>query len=249
MEAPTPFEVSGGTHTSDRTAGLHYAPARPTGITFVFAHGAGAGQRHPFMVTMATGLAARGLDVVTFDFPYVHAGRKLPDKAPVLESCFRAVCETARARIGAQPLVIGGKSMGGRIATHLGAQAAVADGQGTNVQDTDRRGADASGAMLRDTALRGIVALGYPLHPPGKPAQLRTSHLPQIQVPVLIVQGDRDAFGSPDELRPFVETMPVPVTLHVIPGGDHSFVSKAIPRAAVYETIGDVVAAWLSRLA
>ena len=160
------------------TTVIHYPADEPRGVLFVFAHGAGAGQRHPFMTGVARGLAARGIDVVTFDFPYMHARRGAPDKAPVLEACFRAVIDAARARDGMQRhrLFIGGKSMGGRMATHLGAQ-----------------GID---------GLAGIVVLGYPLHPPGQPEKLRVSHLPDIRVPVLIVQGERDAFGSPGTAKP-----------------------------------------------
>lgn len=218
---PTPFEIADGVSI---TTGLHYASTPRSDTAIVLAHGAGAGQRHPFMVTMASGLAARGLDVVTFDFPYMHAGRKLPDRAPVLEACFRAACEATRARTAGRRLVIGGKSMGGRMATHLGAQGSV-------------------------PSLRGIVALGYPLHPPGKPDRPRVAHLPAIAVPVLIVQGERDAFGGPDELRPVLQTMPAPVTLHVVQGGDHSFATKAAPRSAVYESICDVVRDWVAGIA
>jgi predicted alpha/beta-hydrolase family hydrolase len=149
----------------------------------------------------------------------------LPDKAPVLEACFGAVVQAARARAtsGRPRLVIGGKSMGGRMATHLGAADAI-------------------------PGLAGIVALGYPLHPPGKPQQLRAAHLPHIAVPVLLVQGERDTFGGPSELQPVIETMRAPVTLHVMPGGDHSFVSRAAPCGAVYEVILDVMVAWIERL-
>jgi predicted alpha/beta-hydrolase family hydrolase len=223
---PTPFEVpaaDAGVTASLHTACLHYEPTHPSGVTFVLAHGAGAGQRHPFMTAMATGLAAHGMDVVTFDFPYMQAGRKIPDKAPVLESCFRAVCEAACARTGPRCLVIGGKSMGGRMATHLGAQGSVPAG-------------------------RGIVALGYPLHPPGKPTQLRSAHLSSITVPVLIVQGERDAFGGPEELRPVIQAMQAQVTLHVVPGGDHSFASKAVTREATYESIQAAIVGWAAAL-
>src|SRR5262245_4921035 len=106
------------------TTANHFPAEKPAGVLFVFAHGAGAGQKHPFMVNTAKGLAARGIDVVTFDFPYMHAKRGAPDKAPVLESCFNAVIDASRALkgMGRRALVIGGKSMGGRMATHLGAQ-------------------------------------------------------------------------------------------------------------------------------
>lgn len=175
------------------------------------------------MVTMARGLAARGIDVVTFDFPYMRAKRSVPDKAPVLESAFKEAIAEARTRVGsAHRLFIGGKSMGGRMATHLAAQ-----------------GLD---------ELQGVVALGYPLHPPGKPTQLRDAHLPAIGVPVLIVQGERDTFGSPDELKPVIERMPARVTLHVVAHGDHSLgVRKAAgaTQTEVYAIVQDTIASWI----
>ncbi len=157
---------------------------------FVFAHGAGAGQHHPFMAGVSKALAARGIDVVTFDFPYKRLQKSAPDRPPVLEQAFREVVDAARRWSRATRLFIGGKSMGGRIATHLAAQ-----------------GLD---------SLTGVVCFGYPLHPPGKPDQLRVAHLPSITTPVLIIQGERDAFGTPAELRPHLESMPADVRLHVV---------------------------------
>lgn len=200
----------------------HYPAERPSQTLMVLAHGAGAGQHHPFMVTMGRGLAGRGIDVVTFDFPYMQQKRRVPDKAPVLEDAFRKAIAEARERVGStHRLFIGGKSLGGRMATHVA---------------TDDR-AD----------IRGVVALGYPLHPPGKPEQLRVGHLPSIGAPVLIVQGERDAFGTPDELKPVIRSMRAPVTLHVVAGGDHSLTvlkSAGVPQKAVYETVLDTIAEW-----
>ncbi len=172
------------------------------------------------MVAVAHGLAGRGVDVVTFDFPYMRAGRRVPDRAPVLESAFRDVVAAAREWSAAGRLFIGGKSMGGRMATHLGA--AGLDG------------------------LRGIVALGYPLHPPGRPDKPRVAHLPSIVAPVLIVQGERDTFGTPGELAPVVETMAAPVRLHVVAGGDHSLAVRGARRGEVPAEVLDVMAAWMA---
>ena len=209
---------------------IHYAAADGSGTLLVLAHGAGAGQRHPFMVKVARALADRGIDVVTFDFPYMQQKRKAPDKAPVLEAAFRSAIDEARALVGAtQAVFIGGKSMGGRIATRLAA--AWGDREGRPVQQKGQAG-----------PLRGVIALGYPLHPPRKPDQPRTAHLPSIDVPILIVQGERDAFGTPDELRPVIRTMQSPVTLHVVEGGDHSL---AVRRATDYAGIADAVAGWI----
>lgn len=207
-----------------------YPAAQPRGALFVFAHGAGAGQRHPFMVAVARGLAGRGIDVVTFNFPYMEQKRKVPDKAPVLEAAFReavaGVVADVVADVGAdlqvgpdRRLFIGGKSMGGRMATHLAAQGL--------------------------EGLRGVVALGYPLHPPGRPDQPRTAHLPSIAVPVLIVQGERDTFGTPSELKPVIETMRAPVTLHVVEGGDHSLAVRGRTPDETRAPVLDAIAGWM----
>ena len=186
----------------------------------VLAHGAGAGQKHPFMVATAKGLATRRISVVTFDFPYKRARRHVPDKAPVLEAAFREVIDATREWSGATDLVIGGKSMGGRMATHLGAQEL--------------------------TGIRGIVALGYPLHPPGRPDKPRTEHLPSIRVPVLIVQGERDTFGTPDELKPVLTTMKrSKLTLHIVAGGDHSLTVRGKKKDEAFNEALDVVARWI----
>ena len=190
------------------------------GSWLVFAHGAGAPQKHPFMVAVARGLAARGLPVVTFDFPYMRHGRKAPDRAPVLEAAFREVMSAARETFTPRRLFIGGKSMGGRMATHL-----AAEGDDVN----------------------GVVALGYPLHPPGRPEQPRSAHLPNIRVPVLIVQGERDAFGTPGELKPVLETMTAPVGLHIVPGADHSLAVKGKRTGELLEGVIDAVADWVRR--
>jgi predicted alpha/beta-hydrolase family hydrolase len=185
----------------------------------VLAHGAGAGQRHPFMVATAKGLAAHHVSVVTFDFPYMRERRHVPDKAPVLEAAFREAIDATREWSGAKQVFIGGKSMGGRMATHLGAQ-----------------GLD---------GLNGIVALGYPLHPPGRPDKPRTEHLPSIRVPVLIVQGERDTFGTPDELQPVIATMKTNVTLHVVKGGDHSLTVRGRKKDEAFTEVLDLVASWM----
>jgi len=197
------------------------AAAAPSAL-LVLAHGAGAGQKHPFMVATAQGLAARGVDVVTFDFPYMAARRGAPDRPPILEQAFRDVVGAATAWSRATRLFIGGKSMGGRMATHLGAQ-----------------GLD---------GLQGIIVLGYPLHPPGKPQQLRIEHLPSIAAPVLIVQGERDVFGSPAELAPHVERMKADVTVHAIAGGDHSLIPRSTKGKGVHDGILDVIVEWMQRV-
>jgi uncharacterized protein len=199
-------------------AGGYRADGKPDAL-LVLAHGAGAGQQHPFMTAVAKGFAARGVDVVTFDFPYMRERRKIPDKAPVLEKSFEDVVAVARNWSSAARFFIGGKSMGGRMATHLGA------------------------AHLDDLA--GIIVFGYPLHPPGKPEQLRVQHLPSIEAPVLIVQGERDAFGSPQELKPAIDTMTAKVTLHTVAKGDHSLAVAGRRRDDILDGVLDAAVAWM----
>lgn len=206
------------------TTALVYAAEVPA-ATLVLGHGAGAGQRHPFMVTFARAISALGIDVVTFNFPYTEAGRRVPDRGAVLEDCFRRVIEVVSIRPAParRRLFIGGKSMGGRIATQIAA----------------------AGHELR---CDGLVLLGYPLHPPGRPDQLRDKHLPAVGRPMLFVQGSRDAFGTPAELAPVVSRLQPPSTLHVVEGGDHSFnLSKRDPakQAAVYDEVQRTIVEWI----
>ena len=193
------------------------------GVTLILGHGAGAGQSSTFMVDIATGLAARGIDTVTFNFLYTEQGRRLPDPKVKLEACYRAVIETvARRNNGRGPLAIGGKSMGGRIASQV-----------------------AAGDALDVT---GLVFLGYPLHPPGKPDQLRDKHLSDIKAPMLFMQGARDAFGTPEELRPIIKKLKVPVALYTVAGGDHSFKvlkREGLSQADTYKAALDRIDQWL----
>ncbi len=172
------------------------AAAQPF-ASMILAHGAGAGQTSAFMVRAARDLAERGLTVATFDFPYITAGRKVPDRAPVLEDAWRSAIKAFLPVIGTLPLFIGGKSMGGRIASQVASQG------------------DAG-------KLSGLVFFGYPLHPPGKPEQRRDAHLPAISEPMLFIQGGRDPFGTGDEIRALLPRLQR-ATLHEITGGDHSF--------------------------
>jgi len=199
----------------------HYpAEGSPGDVVLVLAHGAGAGQSHPFMVGMARALAAVGVDVVTFDFPYMEAGRKVPDRAPVLEQRFRDVVADVRKQgdLSTRALHVGGKSMGGRMASHL--------------------------AAAGEPGVRGLVTLGYPLHPPGKPDQLRIGHLERIVVPWLVVQGTRDTFGTPDELAPHLSRVPGPVTVEAVAGGDHSLAVRGTPAGVVLDGVARVVRDW-----
>ena len=206
----------------------------------MLAHGAGAGERHPFMIAFGRGLAAAGIDVITFDFPYMERKRRVPDKAPALEQRFRDVIDNVRAGpLQGRRLFIGGKSMGGRIATHLAAQPWVrASGLGVRSNPESR---------IPSPELSGVLALGYPLHPPGRPDQPRTAHLSSIAVPVLIVQGERDTFGTPLELEPVIRTMRARVTLHVVEGGDHSLKVRGRTSEQVYAPVFAAIVDWMRR--
>jgi predicted alpha/beta-hydrolase family hydrolase len=207
--------------------GLAYrAAAAPTDLAFVFAHGAGAGQASPFMRRYAERLAEAGIDVVTFDFPYMAARRKLPDRPPVLERAFRAVVEATLVAGARRAVFVGGKSMGGRMATHLAAQ------------PDQWRG---------PVPLGGALALGYPLKPPGPRGGDRVSHLRQLAVPTLIVQGTRDTFGGPDDIREAVGDQPL-LTVVPVPTGDHSLkvqASAGRPQAEVEREIITTMADWM----
>jgi uncharacterized protein len=192
-----------------------YRAAQPT-AALVLGHGAGAGQSSPFMIRVAKGLASRGISTGTFDFPYMIAKRHMPDKPPVLEATWREAIAEAAATFGGLPLFIGGKSMGGRIATQV-----------------------AAGESNR---LRGVVLLGYPLHPPGRPQQRRDAHLPAIDLPMLFVQGSRDTFGTAADIAALLPSLRK-ATVHEVAGGDHSF--KVSGKKDTLEPIMDTVAEWI----
>lgn len=227
------------------------APGQAEAPVLVLAHGAGAGQRSPFMVRMAGALAARHVTVITFDFPYMQAGRRAPDRQPVLEAAWRAVIRAlaAAGHAHAGQVVIGGKSMGGRIASHV--LSGTAGEAGDSRLAGDAVSTDAPEAAIVPL-VAGLVLLGYPLHPPGDHARLRVAHLPLLRAPTLVVQGTRDEFGTADEVRRAFSVVPAPVEWLVIDGANHSFkVPKGAPRsnAEVLEDIADAVARFVHSLA
>lgn len=197
-------------------------------VTVILGHGAGANQLSGFMKLFAAGLATRGFDVLTFNFIYMDKGRHIPDPKAKLESCYRAVIEStiAHKKLRTNKLIIGGKSMGGRIASQVAAD------EGTGLAEK----------------ISGLVLLGYPLHPPGNPEKLRAEHLKSIRAPMLFVQGTRDSLGTPDELRPILKKSRVRATIHVIEGGDHSFKapkSSGMTQQEVYDGAMDAIADWV----
>lgn len=223
MIEPKPFAVE--VNDQESVTALLYSADKKNraGLTAVLGHGAGANQMSSFMRLVAGGLAARGIDSVTFNFLYTERGRRVPDPKARLESCYRAVIKAAlnHRKLKKNRLVIGGKSMGGRIASQV--------------------------AAAEDDRVAGLVFLGYPLHPPGRPDKLRAEHLKDIRAPMLFAQGARDAFGNADEIRAIIKKLRLPATLYVIEGGDHSFkVPKGlgVPQEEVYERVMDEVARW-----
>lgn len=220
-----PVDVATGQHTTALLYAAQAVAGRPA--TLLLAHGAGAPQRHPFMVSFARALSERGLDVMTFNFLYTAQRRKVPDRMPQLVACYLAAIDVARAHVRSarERLFIGGKSMGGRVATHVAAGDATLD-------------------------IAGIVLLGYPLRPPGRPDTPRDAHLPDVRRPMLFIQGTRDTFGTPSELKPVLASLSPLPTLHHVEGGDHSFKiagrdAKA-RQAAVYSEVQDTIVDWIS---
>jgi uncharacterized protein len=232
--SPVAFKLPEDPDTT--VAAALYAPnaERDLQALLVFAHGAGAGQFHPFMSGYAEGLANRGVTVVTFDFPYMEKRRKTPDRAPVLEDAFRraVVGAVEQRHVRASKLFIGGKSMGGRIATHVAASL---------------------NKWPQAPQPSGVVAFGYPLAPPrSKRTGDRVTHLKTLTVPTLIVQGTRDPFGGPDEITEAIaDASPQPaIEVLTVEGGDHSFAvlkSSGRDQAMVHADIQDAVAAWIAR--
>ncbi|CAK3662278.1 alpha/beta hydrolase [Vibrio sp. 10N.286.55.E10] len=163
-------------------------------ITFIFAHGAGAGMDHEFMQSVAKGLAFKGVRVIRFNFPYMikraeDGKRRPPDRAPKLLEAYQEIIE----QCDADKLVIGGKSMGGRMASHL--------------SELDK--------------VAAMACLGFPFHPPGKPEKYKGEHLAELAKPCLILQGERDTFGKREEFADF--NLSDSIRVEFIPDGDHSF--------------------------
>jgi predicted alpha/beta-hydrolase family hydrolase len=180
-----------------RVAALLDLPAGAR-IVYVLAHGAGAGMRHPFLETVARALAARKIGTLRYQFPYMQQGARRPDPPAVAVATVRAAAaEAARVAPGV-PLVAGGKSFGGRMTSTAQAEAPL-------------------------PGVRGLVFLGFPLHPPGRPDDQRAEHLAAVRIPMLFLQGDRDEFADLKLLRPVVKRLGKRATLHFVEGGDHSF--------------------------
>ncbi|MBV8915954.1 MAG: alpha/beta hydrolase [Acetobacteraceae bacterium] len=189
---------------------------------YIFAHGAGAGMRHPFMRAIAECLSARGVSVLRYQFPYMQAGSRRPDPPRVAHAAVRAAVAHAAAIAPGLPLFAGGKSFGGRMTSQAQAASPL-------------------------PGVRGLLFLGYPLHPSGKPATERARHLETVRIPMLFLQGGRDALADLGLLKEVLDPIPH-AALSVIPEADHSF---HVPRstrpsdAGVPERLCQVMASWI----
>jgi predicted alpha/beta-hydrolase family hydrolase len=204
---------------SSSSASLHGAGR----TVVVLGHGAGGNRHTPMLVDLAEALAASGRAALLYNFPYAERGGRRPDPPRVLEAAAREATEVALAQTGAEHVVMGGRSMGGRIASQVVAAGTRAD---------------------------GLAFLAYPLHPPGRPETLRDAHLPGITVPMLFVQGTRDAFAREDLLLGLVERLGTRAELHRVDSADHSFrVLKRSGRTPedVLEEVRTTFLAWLER--
>jgi len=194
---------------------------------YVFAHGAGAGMNHPFMLRASEALEARGIATHRYEFPYMQAKKSRPDPPAVAEEAVRKAVAEAAQRHPGLPILAGGKSFGGRMTSQA---------QGSQPMP----------------GVRGLVFFGFPLHPPGKPGTSRAEHLMSVDVPMLFLQGTRDEFATPELLRGVVERLGQRATLHLIEEGDHSFkVPKRTGKTEgdVMEELANAVQNWVARVA
>jgi len=215
---PQPVTIT--VNEGQKVSGLLQTPRKPLAC-YVLAHGAGAGMAHPFLTEIARGLAERGVATLRYQFPYMERGSKRPDSPPLAHATVRAaVTEAARLK---GPLFAGGKSFGGRMTSQAQAVAPL-------------------------PGVRGLVFLGFPLHPPGKPSDERAKHLFEVQIPMLFLQGTRDEFANLDLLEPLCKKLAPRATLKLIQDGDHSFYVPARTGrkdAEVREELLNIMAEWM----
>jgi len=215
------FEVDG----SGSVSALLDAPASPR-AGLVLGHGAGAGMAHPFMAAVAAGLAQRGIACLRYQFPYMERGSKRPDTPAVAQAAVRAATMEAARRLPDLPLFAGGKSFGGRMSSQAQAAAPL-------------------------PGVRGLVFLGFPLHPPGKPGSERGAHLAEVQVPMLFLQGTRDEFAQLELLQAQVQLLGRRARLALLDHADHSFHVPARSGRRDSEVLAgalDTAAAWIGEV-
>ena len=216
-----PLRIRAGGRAGEVSGILLHAPESRR--LLVLAHGAGAGMRHPFMEEVALRLAEHRTSTLRYHFPYMEAGRRLPDRRAVLLETVKAAVRAATAAAPRLPLFAGGKSMGGRMTS------------------------EAAAAGLLPAAVRGLVFLGFPLHPAGRPSRERADHLAEVEVPMLFIQGTRDRLAGLGLLEPAVRALGPRARLHLVEGGDHSLrLPKRSGRTEgeVLEGVARTVAGW-----
>lgn len=183
---------------------------------FVFAHGAGAGMNHPFMTSLSNELAVMGIGTLRFNFPFTENKKKRPDMPAVAYQTIEAIVKQAEILFPQLPLFIGGKSFGGRMSSQLAAK-----------------------QMLKN--VKGLIFVGFPLHPPGKPSIDRADHLKEIKIPLLFLQGTRDELADWNLIKQVTSTLPL-ATLQKFDGADHSFkVTKQYNKPKLAESISEWV--------
>jgi predicted alpha/beta-hydrolase family hydrolase len=220
MSEPTRTDLTFA-ERSGELSGILLVPESPT-LLYVMAHGAGAPMTHPFMEGMAWALTERGVATLRFNFPFTEAGRKRPDSPPRLHAAIQAAVATAREQLPDVLMVAGGKSLGGRMTSQTAASEPL-DG------------------------VRGLVFLGFPLHAPAKPGSDRANHLQKVAVPMLFLQGTRDALARLELMEPVCASLGDRATLHIVDGADHGF---SVPKRTgktpddVRSEMADVIVEW-----
>lgn len=216
------IEVGDGT----RVSGILMTPLEPKAC-FVLGHGAGAGMLHSFMENLANDLAARRVATLRYQFPYMERLSRRPDPPALCHATVRAAVRAAGVLLPALPLLAGGKSFGGRMTSQ--AQAAIPLAE-----------------------VRGLIFLGFPLHPPKQPSDTRAEHLSKIRIPMLFVQGARDEFALPEFLNPVIARLGSSATLRLLADADHSFRVPArghTTQQQTHDQILDAIVAWVARIA
>ena len=220
------------TSTAERSLKIHVDESQVSALLngpgsaracYVLAHGAGVGMQHGFMATVANGLAEWSIATLRYNFPYMEQGRGRPDSPKVAQAAVRAAVEEASRALPGVPLFAGGKSYGARMTSQAQAEKPLEH-------------------------VRGLIFLGFPLHPPGQPSDARADHLSSVKVPMLFLQGTRDDFAELDHLKPVVKRLGARATLKLFDDADHSFhVPKKSGRtdAEVMGELLDTIAAWI----
>lgn len=225
MSSPEPQRLTLAVSDAQSVSALLQIPAGAR-AGYVLAHGAGAGMSHPFMASVADGLAERGIATLRYQFPYMEQRSKRPDTPKIAHAAVRAAVMEAARRLPDRPLFAGGKSFGGRMTSQAQAAAPL-------------------------PGVRGLVFFGFPLHPPDKPSTDRATHLFDVQIPMLFLQGTRDEFAELSLLEPLCRELGARASLELFPDADHSFHvparsgrTDADVRAAVLDKMAD----WVNRV-